>query len=362
MRALMFIFLCFSSMQLVASEQIILSAEQLDNLGIKLGKLRTVDSVPLLDAPAKVTIPPENEYLVSTSYAGLVSQINVSVGDEVSKGQVLAAIKSPELLALQQHHLSSVNDLQLARAGYVRDKKLYKEGVIAERRWLETKTSYQVFLAHFDETRQLLEISGISQESIKALEKSHKLSSQMDVVTPISGVVLKRMVTTGERVGALAPLFRVANLQTLRLDISIPQQHIDQVHIGDQVIVEGTSATARIYFLAKNVDEKNQTTLVRAEIESSPEAIRLGQTVNVRISQGSKQPMFRVVNTALAQSGGVTYLFVRNASGFSVQAIQVLGREAKETIISADIQTGSEIAVKGAVALKANFLGLGEEE
>lgn len=72
---------------------------------------------------------------------------------------------------MQLHHLKSVNDLQLARADYARDKKLYKEGVIADRRWLQTKTNYHVFVSHLNETRQLLQISGVTDADIKALEK-----------------------------------------------------------------------------------------------------------------------------------------------------------------------------------------------
>ncbi len=362
MRAVMIILLCVQSICILASEQITLSAEQLLNLGIKLGKLEAVDSVPLLEAPAKVSIPPANEYLVSTSYAGLVSQISASVGDEVVENQLLATIKSPDLLALQQHHLSSINDLQLAKSEYLRDQKLYQEGVIADRRWLQSKTSYQVFMAHFNETRQLLEISGISQEAIRALEKTHKLSSELKVVAPISGVILERMISSGERLDALAPLFRVANLQTLWLDISVPQQHINQVKLGDKVMIEGQDVGAKIFLLAKNVDEQSQTVLVRAAIDKLPDDIRLGQTVNVKISQTSDQAMFKVDNSALAQSAGSTYIFKRTASGFIVQPIKVLGREAQQSIISGDLQVGNEIAIKGAVALKANFLGLGEGE
>lgn len=362
MRVLIVLVICFLSMPLCAEQQINISDAQIYNLGIKLGKLETIKSVPLLDAPAIVSIPPAHEYVVSTSYAGWVSQINASVGDEVKKGQVLASIKSAELLALQQHHLSSINDLQLAKADFVRDQQLYKEGVIADRRWLQTKTSYNVFMAHFNETRQLLEISGVAEKDINILEKRRKLSSQLKIVAPISGVLLERNVTAGERIDALAPLFRVASLDTLWLDISVPQQHIAQVHIGDQVVIENLGTTARIFLLAKNVDKQNQTILVRAEIIDTQDNIRLGQMVNVKISQSSAQPLFKVPNSALAQASGVTYLFARTASGFAAQPVRVVGREANDSIIRGDLPVGNEIAVKGAVALKANLLGLGGDE
>jgi cobalt-zinc-cadmium efflux system membrane fusion protein len=362
MRKLIIACLWISSTAVLAEEQITLSTAQINNLGVKIGSLTAVKSVPLMDAPAKVSIPPANEYLVSTSHAGLVNQIYVSIGDEVVKGQVLAMVRSPELLALQQRHLKSVNDLRVAKTKFTRDGKLYKEGVIADRRWLETKANYQVFKSHFNETRQLLEITGISQSDIKALEKTHKMSSQLKIAAPISGVVLNRMVTAGERVDALVPLFRVANLEKLWLDISIPQQRIGQVHEGDTVLLDGTEIVAKIFLLSKSVNEENQTVLVRADVETGKDSLRLGQTFSVKIRQTSEHPMFKVPNAALAQFKGKSYLFVRNNKGFAVKPVQVLGREEQKSIIAGDINANNKIAIRGAVALKANFLRLGSDE
>ncbi|GAW87759.1 hypothetical protein bplSymb_SCF16002P001 [Bathymodiolus platifrons methanotrophic gill symbiont] len=178
----------------------------------------------------------------------------------------------------------------------------------------------------------------------------------------ISGVVLDRMVTTGERAGALAPLFRVANFNKLWLDINIPQQRIKNVRVGDKVLIPGTEVTARIFLLGKHVDHDNQTVLARAVIETAKSSIRPGQAVAVKIIQSSHTLMYKVPNSALAQHEGATYLFIRTESGFSARPIQIVGREAKQTIITGDLQENSEIAIRGAVALKANFLGLGGDE
>ncbi|BCG65601.1 MAG: membrane fusion protein, cobalt-zinc-cadmium efflux system [Methyloprofundus sp.] len=362
MKALLMIAILFNSSVLLADEQIKLSTMQLYNLGIKLGKLTPIKSAPLFTAPAKVIIPPANEYMVSTSHLGLINQINVEIGDEVKQGQLLAYLNSPELLALQLHHLKSINDLRLAQADYDRDKKLFDEGIIADRRWLQTNSNYQVFQSHMHETRQLLEISGFSTIDIKALEKSHKLSSQLKIVAPITGVVLARLVTTGERVDALAPLFRVANLNKLWLDISIPQQRIQHISIGDKVLITDLGVSAKIFLIGKSVDEENQTILARAEVETGIEAIRPGQTVSAKIRQSSAKTMFKVPNTALAQYAGENFLFVRTATGFVAKHILVIGREEHGTIITGDLPENSEIAIRGAVALKANFLGLGGDE
>jgi len=363
MRTFIILTACLLSTTLFANQQISLSAKQVNNLGIKVSQLQTIQSVPLLNASAKVSIPPVNEHFVSAAYSGLVNQIKLSVGDQVKKNQTLATLKSAELLTLQQQHLRSMNDLLLAKADFTRDEQLHKEGVIADRRWLTTKTNFQVATAHLNETQQLLEMSGVSKKEIKTLEKTRQLSSQLNITAPISGVLLERMVTAGERVDALTPLFRVANLETLWLDISIPQQHIAKIQVGDKVIVSGLDAQARIFLLAKSVNEANQTILVRAKITETQGNIRLGQTVNVKVTQSSEQLLFQVPNSALAQSEGIIYLFVRNADGFTAMPVQVQGKDAGKTIISAaNINKNSEIAITGAVALKANLLGLGGDE
>jgi len=362
MRQFLNIFLLCSSTLLFAGEQVNLSDAQVDNLGIQVGLAKVIHSLPLLDAPAKVIIPPTHEYIVSSTQSGLANQVNISMGDVIKKGQILATINSPELLALQQHHLKSINDLKLAKSTFIRDKKLYKEGVIADKRWLQTQASYQVFMAHLYETRQLLAISGFSKQAIANFEKYKKLQSQLVIRAPISGVVLKRYIKSGQRVDALAPLFQIANLQQLWLDINIPQQSIYQIKIGDRVDILGLPVTARIFLLGKSVDSKNQTVLVRAEIIKGLDLVRAGQTVNTKISKSSDELMFKVPNSALATTSGMTYIFVRTAYGFKAQVVEVLGREKQTTIISTQITPKDKIALHGAVALKANLLGLGGAE
>jgi len=362
MKQFLNILLLCSSTVLFAGESISLSDTQVYNLGIQVGTPTVIHSLPLLDAPANVIIPPAHEYIVSSTQAGLASQVDVSMGDVIKKGQILATINSPEFLALQQHHLKSINDLSLAKSKFIRDKKLYQEGVIADKRWLQTQANYQVFMAHLYETRQLLAISGFSKQAIADFEKYKKLQSQLVIRAPISGVVLKRYIKSGQRVDALAPLFQIANLQQLWLDINIPQQSIYQVQIGDRVEVIGLPVTAKIFLLGKSVDSKNQTVLVRADITQGLNLIRAGQTVNTKISKSSDKLIFKVPNSALATSTGITYIFVRSASGFNAQRVKVLGRENQETIISTKIMPEDKIALQGAVALKANLLGLGGAE
>jgi len=363
MKKFLIVMLYLTSLGVLAAEDVLhISTEQLDNLGVKLGKLNIIDSAPLMDVPAKVIIPAMNERIVSSLYAGLVASIKVDIGDTVQKGQVLATVNSPEVLTLQREHLTSVNDFKLSEADFLRDKKLYKEKVISDRRWLKTRTSHEVFKSHLNETRQLLKMAGFAQQQVQALEKTQHLRAQLNITAPISGVVLAREVNMGQKVDALAPLFHVADIGTLWLELAIPEQHIQKISVGDKVLLSGIESSARIFLIAKSVDERSQTVLVRAEIESESPQVKLGQMLSVEVRSIHKQLIFQVPNTGLIQLEGQSFIFVRTELGFVLQAVRLLGRDALMASIMGDLQQESIIAVKGVMALKAHLLGLGGDE
>lgn len=344
-------------------ELIKISKTQLSNLDIQTSKLEPVNQIPLLYAPAKVTVPPTKEFLISASQSGLVSKLNVAIGDQVEQGQILATLMSPELLTLQRQFLKANSDRRLAKTSVNRDKKLLVEGVISDRRWQETQAHYAGFRSTANEAKQLLEIAGISKIDIKKLSNTRKLSSQLNIRSPISGVVLERNVVAGERVDMLAPLYRVANLDTLWLDINVPQEQIEKLTLGDKVIINKSSVTATISLLGRSVDSKNQTILARAVINGKSPNVRIGQTVTTQIIQSSDKPAFKIPNAGIAQIEGEYHIFIRNTEGFEAKEVNLIGKESSISIISSDALTGQEdVAINGGVTLKAKLLGLGSTE
>lgn len=362
LNSLFFALVLISNIANAEGDSFKLSAEQLDSLGVKLGNALAIKQVPLLYASAHVVIPPAQEYIISAAQAGLISKLNVTVGDEVNLGDVLAQINSPDLLTLQRQFLKAKSEQNLAWAVYQRDKKLQEEGVISARRWQETSSRYRSFKAVANEAGQLLEIAGMSNQSIDQLRKTGRLSSSLYVSAPINGVVLERMVVAGERVDILAPLYRIANLEQLWLELNIPQQHLAKIKVGDQVMIENTNVTAKISLLGQSVDPNNQTLLARAIIENSQNEVRAGQSVNIKVIQNSQFDAYQVPNAAVAQKEGASFIFKRTQQGFQVLPVKVIGKEGVKSIIRGKINADDSIAISGAVALKANWMGLGSDE
>lgn len=353
MKRFLLLFL-FNSPVFAAEQTVQLTSAQIEKLGIVQGNLTRISEIPVLYAPATVLIPPNNEYVVSATQAGIISQLNAALGDEVKKGDVLAQINSPNLLSLQSNYLKATSALQLANSAYQRDKSLAKDGIIANRRVQETQSTFNAATLEMQEAKRLLELAGGSANG--------QLNSQLSIRSPISGVIIDKMVTAGTRIDELTPLYRVANLQTLWLEIAIPQERVSEIKIGDLVAIDNTKLKAEISLIGQNVNAENQTVLARAVIKNAEKQIRAGQKLNVQISQSSSKNVFKVPNTAIAQNDGKAFVFLKNSNGFIVKPVTQISKKDEETIISSDLLGDETIALKGAAILKANWLGLGSSE
>jgi len=362
MKKLLFILMLISSNLMANENQIKLSALQRLNLGIKIGSLKKIENIPLLNAPATVAIPPDQEYIVSSSQVGLVKHLNKTIGDYVKKGQLLAKINSPELLALQQKYLHAISNRQLAWASFQRDKNLLEGGIIANKRLQETRSRYNGKNIEVNAAKQLLAIAGMPENDIKTLAKTQRLHSELNIYAPISGIILERMVVAGERLDMLAPLYRIANLEVLWLEINIPQEQASLVKIGDQVTIDNSLVPAEITLLTHSVNVNNQSVLARAIIKGKDASLRVGQNVNIRIKHGVKKIAFEVPNVAIAQSEGQAYIFVETKTGFLVKVVKIIGQQGKFSVITGELIGSEKIALRGAVALKANWQGLGSED
>lgn len=262
---------------------------------------------------------------------------------------------------MQRLYLKARSELAFGLLAYQRDKKLLQSGVIPERRWQETQSQYNAYLSEADEHRQLLEISGMSDSDINQLNMTHKLSGQLNIYAPVSGVVIERMAVAGSRVDNLAPIYRIGVLNELWLEIAIPQERLGTIKVGDKVMIENSPISAEISVLGSSVNPENQTLLARAIVKNAQSTLRAGQKINIQIihtvNRASKVP-----NTAIAQNEGKSFIFIRTPAGFRISPIEIIGKQGDESIITG-ILTGNEaIALNGAVALKANWLGLGSAE
>jgi cobalt-zinc-cadmium efflux system membrane fusion protein len=346
-----------------AGDDIALSAAQAQALGIVTAALPGKQSGEVSGLPAQVVIPPNQMFVISTPLPGLVEQTLVGVGDSVKKGQPVARLQSPALAEAQRGLLQASVQNQLAKENLARDAALWKDGIIAESRYRKTRGSALEAEAAFAERKQMLRHSGMSDAAIARLLSGKELSSQLTMTAPIDGVVLEKSAEAGQRLDAAVPMFKIARLDPLALEIQAPLAYTRNLKTGARVTVPAYAASGRLTAIGRSLTGTNQTILLRATILQGAHNLRPGQFVEVGISTGaSSGAQWEIPNSALARIAGKAMIFVATAQGFRAQAVNVINEGALNSVISGTLNGDEKIAVRGVSALKSRMLGVGESE
>lgn len=334
-----------------------ISADQQRAFGVELAAPMAAEETRTRRYPAQVAVPNPQLRVVSTPRAGVIEALLVAEGERVAPGQVLARLRSPELVDTQSSYLESVTRLGLAESQLARDRELHREGIIAERRLLESQASQRELSTLVEQRRQLLQLSGLSTADIDALTRSRQLSSSLPVRTPIDGVVLEQMVSTGESVASAAPLYRVAELKPLWVEVHVPVEGLVGLALGAPVLLPALGIEGTIITIGRMVHAEDQGVLVRAEIMVGTEKLRPGQFVEVQLSAApSAGGSWRVPSAAVVRNAGSAYVFVARAGGFAAVPVEVLVEEERSAVIGGDLAASDRLAVSGVVALKAAWL------
>jgi RND family efflux transporter MFP subunit len=342
------------------AENIVMSASQQQSLGVTVTPVSKNTMLSSRRFPGEIVVPVGQERVVSAPQAGLLDQL-FAAGQEVKKGQPIAHLTSADLLALQRDYLLAMTQKKLAAKSLARDAELFKDGIIPQRRFLETESAYDQITASLAQSKQALRLAGMSDNAISQMSPSFGMNSGITITAPIDGQVLTQMVTIGQRVDVAMPLYRIAKLNTLWLEIYAPLESMPLVKLGMPVQVPKLHASGKLIAIIRSVNKADQTVRLRAEITQGDEKLSPGQMVEAEISLGAQVQHFSVPKSALARQGAESLVFVQTKAGFHPLKVKVIFEQGDEAVVDADFKGGERIAVSGISAIKGTWLGLGRE-
>ncbi len=360
MRAAILLFSLFAAQAALAADEVVLSAKQIESLGIVTERLPDRHGGELAGMPAQVVIPANKAVVISAPLPAAVREVGVGVGDHVARGQVLAHLESPALAEAERGFLEAAAQEQLASSTLARDEQLLKEGIISESRYRAALSQHASASAALAERRQMLKLAGIGDGAIGKLKSAGNLSSQLEITSPIEGVVLERNISAGQRLDAAAPLFRVGKTGSLALEIQVPLSATDDLAVGAPVSIPAFNAQGKLIAIGRSLSGANQTILLRAIVLEGSENLRPGQYVEASIATSRVAArQWDIPNSAIARISGKPVVFVATPKGFRAAAVSVLHEGARHSVVTGSFNGDEMIAVQGVSSLKASLTGVG---
>ena len=342
------------------AEDVKLTAEQARNLGIRVTHPVPSPTDKTLPYPAQIVIPTPQLWVVSAPVVGMVTNLAVGRGDRVTTGQPLLTLESPSFVSLQREYLHALAQEVLAAQQLKRNADLFDGKAVPQRVLESSQAEARQASIVVAERRQMLHLSGLSDDAIARLTNEAAISATLTVNAPQAASVVEIAVSPGQRMEQSAPLVKLARLSPLWVEIAIPATNIGAIKIGAKVEIDGYPTPGRVILVSETTDAATQTILVRAEIPNNGE-LHSGQTAAARIGFISAgESAWEIPYSGLVRRGEQTSIFVAIEGGFRQVPVTLLAEDQDHVVVSGPITEQNDVAVGGISALRGILLRLGQ--
>ena len=214
-------------------------------------------------------VQPETEVKISPDVSGEIIELYVQEGDSVKKGQLLLRIRPDNYLAMVSQQSAAVGtqranvgqaqaqlEQQTANAKqteltYRRQASLFKQKVISQSDYEAAQAAYNASQEQLKAIRAQITAAQSTVRSAQAgLQEAQKNLNKTTIYAPVSGTISKLNVKKGERVVGTSQMagteiMRIANLNNMEVRVSVNENDIIRVALGDSAEVEVDSYTTQ---------------------------------------------------------------------------------------------------------------------
>jgi Cu(I)/Ag(I) efflux system membrane fusion protein len=271
---------------------------------------------------------------LTARFGGRIENLYVNfTGQEVNRGEKLATIYSPALVTAQKELLEAQ----------------------------EYKQSNPEF---YKAVRNKLRLWDLTDDQIDDIEQSGEARSYFDILSPVTGTVIRRNVTIGDYVKEGSALFQVIDLTSVWIMFEAYESNIPWIKTNDKVnftiqSLPGKYFNGRVSFIDPLLDPKTRIARVRVQVQNSglilkPEMFANG-TVTSAIAGNKKELMIPKTSVLWTGKRAVVYIKIpdREQPTFRYREI-ILGPSAGDFyVVKEGLSEGEEIAVNGVFKIDA---------
>lgn len=306
----------------VASGGVQIPPERQQLIGVKLATAEVRELSRTIRTTGRVAVDERRTAQVRTKFEGFIDALYVNAtGQSVRRGEPLAAIYSPDLLATQ-------NEL-----------------ILAERIHSDLGRTLA------DAARTRLRLWDMSAADIDRVSKAGKPTRDVILRSPVSGVVLTKNAVAGARVMPADTLYEVADLSHVWVLADIYESELQAVRIGTlaQVVAGGQTINGRVTFIGPVVAVTTRTANVRIEIDN-PGLLKPEMFADVILQQAAGASV-AIPDSAVMNTGTRSVVFVAQGNGtFEPRQVTTGVKADGFYAIRAGVQEGERVVVD------ANFL------
>jgi Cu(I)/Ag(I) efflux system membrane fusion protein len=330
----------FMDMQLVpkyakdaAPGSVAVDSRVVQNLGLRLAKVEQGSFARVVDTVGAVGVDEHRIEAVQVRQPGWIERLDVrAAGDSVRRGQLLAGIYSPDLLATQQEFLIALgaNDPPLIEA-----------------------------------TRRRLALFGLSEAQIARVEKTQRVERRVDYYAPFDGYVMDLGARQGAQVQPGTLLFQLADLNSVWITAEVPETQAAWLQPGDRAEVEvpalpGERFEGQVDYLYPELTQATRTLKVRVIVKNPHKRLRPGMFAAAHFQSMTQDGVLTVPSESVIKTGTRSFVIVADDdTHFRPTRVRVGAEQGGRSEILEGLVLGQNVVASGQFLIdsEANLRG-----
>ncbi|MFN3477369.1 MAG: efflux RND transporter periplasmic adaptor subunit, partial [Candidatus Methylomirabilales bacterium] len=252
---------------------------------------------------------------VPARIAGRLDKLYVNfAGAEVKKGEPLALIYSPDLVAAQREYQLAFENLEKVKGSDI------KEVVESARSLVEA-------------SQNKLRLWGLTAEQIAEIKARSNPSIHVTIYSPTAGTVIEKMVLEGKYVAEGENLYKIADLSTVWMFAEVYEYELPWVRLGQRVEITslstpGNATYGTVSFIDPIVNPNTRTVKIRADIPNPEKKLKPQMFVNAKLIASLGEKVLAVPKSAVLDTGLRQLVYVEKGDGLYEAGEVTLGPEA----------------------------------
>ena len=295
------------------------------------------------------SLSPVTQTTVKSKVPGDVTRVTVREGQSVAQGQVLAHIDTADLQSRLDSQAAALAEsrakLDIALKNRENNQQLLRQKFISQNA--------------YDTTQSVYEAAEANMRAAEAqLRMAQKAISDAEVRSPFNGIVAKKIVNPGEKVGVDSPLFALVDLGVMEIEAPAPASEVPAVRVGQPATfrVDGFSDRTfegRVERINPVADQGSRSITLYISVANRDGALRGGMFAKGQIVLDRTKPAVVVPATAIRDEAGQSYVFTVEDGKLSKRAVKIGATEPQQGLV--EVKSGLE---SGLSVVSARVSGL----
>lgn len=233
----------------------------------------------------------DEDVIISAESMGAVTSVSVDAGDKVSKGQILAQTDDR---IIRQGIAEMQAQLELTTQIYNKQKNLWDQKIGSEVQFLQAKANKESM-----------------DKRMGGLQEQWELTK---IKSPINGTVDQVNIKVGETVAPGFPVFRVVNLNDLKVTAEVAESFISRVRKGNEVLIsfpdQSKEIRSKLNYSGQAINALNRTFNVEVRLNPKDGSFNPNMVAVLKIVDYSAPKAFIVPVGALQKSSDGEFVYV----------------------------------------------------